>query len=515
MTAKTLERTTFTPTKDPSVWYASSRTRPGVTYRMERVGYPDMWCACPATKRCAHLKELADMLALVPAPAPAPKDEWNDIAPAPVRSYFFTEPTAPPVRVPEPPKGKPMSGFVKATKEQSKLRMALIGPSGSGKTYTALAIAKHLNLGKIAFIDTERGSASKYAHEFDFDVLTLDPPFTIEKYIEAIRMAGDAGYGVLIIDSLSHAWAGAGGMLEYVDNRKKSSGGKDGFSAWGDATPKQNHFIDSILGSNCHVIATMRSKMTYVQAKDERTGKTAIEKHGLQPIQRDGVEYEFDIIGDLDEHNTLRITKTRASSLSEYVADKAGAELAGMIRSWLLDGVAAKPDAPEVKKATYPWGAAMKAALAKSPYEVKDMYDHVLDYLAAHLPYAIDDPSAAIDDYLTTTSETQGRKVTAHDLVNTVVDWVGAGRPDVRVQPATARSPKTAAALAYVAQNHPETFDAGPTADMASEAFDAEDRMRRATETFDEGEYTDPSAEPALFDMPSPEPQRAAPGRHG
>lgn len=109
MTAKTLERTTFTPTKDPSVWYAGSRSRPGVTYRIERVGYPDMWCACPATKRCAHLKELADMLALVPTPAPAPKDEWNDITPAPVRAYFFAEPTAPPVRAPEPPKEASMN----------------------------------------------------------------------------------------------------------------------------------------------------------------------------------------------------------------------------------------------------------------------------------------------------------------------------------------------------------------------------------------------------------------------
>ena len=34
--------------------------------------------------------------------------------------------------------------FAKATKQQSRLRLALVGPSGSGKTYSALAIAMGL-----------------------------------------------------------------------------------------------------------------------------------------------------------------------------------------------------------------------------------------------------------------------------------------------------------------------------------------------------------------------------------
>src|SRR5690606_34635021 len=107
-----------------------------------------------------------------------------------------------------------MSGFKKATKSQAKLRMAITGPSGSGKTYTALSVGTPL--GRIAVIDTERGSASKYADLFDFDVLELTE-YNPRNYIEAIRAACAGGYDVLIIDSLSHAWSGQGGVLELVD----------------------------------------------------------------------------------------------------------------------------------------------------------------------------------------------------------------------------------------------------------------------------------------------------------
>ena len=98
-----------------------------------------------------------------------------------------------------------MGGFKKATKSQAKLRMAITGPSGSGKTYSALSIAAPL--GHAAVIDTECGSASKYADLFDFDVLELSE-YHPRNYIEAIKAACAAGYDVLIIDSLSHAWSG-------------------------------------------------------------------------------------------------------------------------------------------------------------------------------------------------------------------------------------------------------------------------------------------------------------------
>ena len=126
--------------------------------------------------------------------------------------------------------------FKKATKEQAKLRMGIIGPAGSGKTYTALLTARNLVPdGKIAVLDTERGSASKYADIFEFDVCELES-FHPENYIKTIQAAEEAGYDVLIIDSLSHAWTGKDGALELVDKAAARERGNS-FAAWRHVTP--------------------------------------------------------------------------------------------------------------------------------------------------------------------------------------------------------------------------------------------------------------------------------------
>ncbi len=224
--------------------------------------------------------------------------------------------------------------FQKATKKQSKLRLALIGPAGSGKTYTALTVATHLVPGgRIALIDTERGSASKYADLFGFDVeeLTSYHPRT---YIEAIAEAQAAGYDVLIIDSLSHAWIGKDGALELVDKAAKRNPSGNSFAAWREVTPVHNQLVDAMLAAKLHIIVTLRSKMEYIQEKDDK-GKTVIRKVGLQPVQRDGLEYEFDVVGDLDQDNTLIVTKTRCSALTGAVITKPGKELASALDAWL------------------------------------------------------------------------------------------------------------------------------------------------------------------------------------
>lgn len=225
--------------------------------------------------------------------------------------------------------------FQRATKRTARLRMALIGPAGSGKTFTALSIATALS-DKVAVIDTERGSASKYSDLFTFDVMEPDV-FSPRTYIDAIVDADQAGYEVLVIDSLSHAWMGRGGALEMVDNASKRNGGGNNFSAWRDVTPQHNAMVDAIIGARLHIIATLRSKMEYVQEKDER-GKTVIRKVGLQPVQRDGLEYEFDVVADLDQENNLVIGKTRCSNLYGRVFHRAGADVAGVLVTWLGSG---------------------------------------------------------------------------------------------------------------------------------------------------------------------------------
>jgi hypothetical protein len=228
-----------------------------------------------------------------------------------------------------------MTLFAKATKHQSKLRMALIGPSGSGKTYTALRVAAAAG-GKIALIDTERGSASKYADMFEFDVLNLDS-FHPERFMEAINAAGEAGYDWLVIDSLSHAWMGKDGALELVDNAKKRSQSGNSFTAWRDVTPIHNHLVDAILGCKCHVIATMRAKTEYVVEKDEK-GRSTPRKIGMAPVQRDGMEYEFDVIADMNHDNDFVVSKSRCPALNGQIINKPGEDLAATLMNWCCSG---------------------------------------------------------------------------------------------------------------------------------------------------------------------------------
>jgi nucleoside-triphosphatase THEP1 len=226
-------------------------------------------------------------------------------------------------------------GFKKATKAAAKLRLGLIGPAGSGKTMSALRIAHGLG-GRVAVIDTERGSASLYSGErgLDFDVLELET-YEADRFVAAISQAEQAGYDVLIIDSLSHAWAGKGGILEFVDAAAKRSGGGS-FSGWRDATPRHNQLVDAILGAKLHIICTLRSKVEHVI--EQVNGRTQVRKVGLQPVQRDGLEYEFTVVGDVTQDHELIITKTRAAWLKDQIIREAGEELGKQLAAWLAAG---------------------------------------------------------------------------------------------------------------------------------------------------------------------------------
>lgn len=225
--------------------------------------------------------------------------------------------------------------FEPATKDQAKARVALAGPSGSGKTWTSLTIATALGE-RIAVIDTERGSASKYASDFKFDRLNLhryDP----RDMAKALAAAAHAGYDVVIIDSLSKFWSGAGGMLEQVDAAAKRSYGNNSFGGWKEARPMESDMIEALLGYPGHVIVTMRTKTAYEIIEDER-GRKVPTKLGLKPEQREGIEYEFDIVGDMDLQNALTVSKSRCKTLSGRVIQRPDFSLGEEILAWLTDG---------------------------------------------------------------------------------------------------------------------------------------------------------------------------------
>lgn len=227
--------------------------------------------------------------------------------------------------------------FKKATKESATIKLAITGPSGSGKTYSALLLAKGLG-GKTALLDTEYGSASLYADQFDFDTWDEDDPngFPPEYFIRVIKAAEAAGYNNLIIDSLSHEWSGRGGCLEIVDALSKGKYRGNSYVAWGEVTPRHAKLIEAIVSAKINIIATMRAKTEYVLNKDEKTGKSTPQKVGLGSVQRDGTDYEFTIMFELDRDSHIASAGKDRTSMF-YTPCIISEETGHRIKSWLTE----------------------------------------------------------------------------------------------------------------------------------------------------------------------------------
>ena len=225
--------------------------------------------------------------------------------------------------------------FTKAVKHEARGRVALIGPAGSGKSFTMLTLARELAGpdGKIAAVDTEHGSLSKYADQFEFDVIELGA-FTASHFLEALTAAEQGGYAVFCCDSLSHFWMGKDGALEFVDASAKRSGRGDSFQGWKEFRPYEREMTDRMIASPCHIICTMRTKNEYVEEVNER-GKKVRRKIGLAPVQRDGLEYEFDLVGSMDDENVFITDKTRCSAYAGKAIKKPAGKDFADFKKWL------------------------------------------------------------------------------------------------------------------------------------------------------------------------------------
>ncbi|MCT3630174.1 AAA family ATPase [Elizabethkingia anophelis] len=221
-------------------------------------------------------------------------------------------------------------------RRKAKIKMALQGSAGAGKTFSALLLAQGLtkgNFSKVAIIDTENGSADLYAHLGNYNVLSLAPPFTPEKYVEAIDVCIEAGMEVIIIDSISQSWE------ELLDYHSKLAG--NSFTNWAKVTPRQNAFIDKILQCNAHIIATMRTKQDYVL--NQKDGRFIPEKVGLKAVQRNDLDYEFTIVFDVDIKHFAVSSKDRTGLFMDKPEFKISAETGKMILNWCNNGNEDKP----------------------------------------------------------------------------------------------------------------------------------------------------------------------------
>jgi hypothetical protein len=260
--------------------------------------------------------------------------------------------------------------FQKAVRKRAKLRLAVAGPSGSGKTTAALNIAKGLG-GKVAVLDTERGSASLYSDLFEFDTLELNPPFSPERFIEAVKAAEKAGYDTLILDSITHEWNGSGGCCDINEALAAAKYRGNTWSAWSETTPRHRAFLDALLQSPMHIIATMRSKTETVQGEDKK-----VRKVGMKTEQRDGTDYEFTVMFDLDHGSHIAMAskdRTRLFMDPAQLTPETGERLLAWLNSGAeqrltdaevdehLDAISNAQDMDALKRA---FAAAYKAAKA-------------------------------------------------------------------------------------------------------------------------------------------------------
>lgn len=230
-----------------------------------------------------------------------------------------------------------------AVKHALRARIGLLAPTGGGKTFTGLqflfAMVRLGMANRVGVIDTEHGSASKYLGDPfpGFRVIEMADDFSPEQYIEAMQIMADDGVDALLVDSLTHAWAGKGGSLELKDRFSRQQNFND-YTAWGPVSAMQNRLIEALLSYPGHLVVTLRLKMEHVLEKDPVTGKNVVRKVGLQPVQRDGMEYEFDVVGDLDQDHNFRVSKTRCRTLDGYSVNKPGEEVVRKLRGWLESG---------------------------------------------------------------------------------------------------------------------------------------------------------------------------------
>ena len=219
----------------------------------------------------------------------------------------------------------------KAERRQAVIKLAIQGPSGSGKTYSSLLLAKGLveSWNEIAVIDTENNSSHLYSHLGNYNVLSLSEPFSPERYTEAITTCEKAGMKAIILDSISQEWEGSGGIIETHGNMAGNS-----FTNWNRITPRHNAFVQKILQSQCHIIVTIRSKQDYVLT--DKNGKMVPEKVGLKGVTRDGMDYEFTVVLDLDIKHQATASKDRTGLFTNPLPFTITEQTGSRIRVWCL-----------------------------------------------------------------------------------------------------------------------------------------------------------------------------------
>lgn len=213
------------------------------------------------------------------------------------------------------------SGFREASRKEAKPLIGIHSESGNGKTWSALLLARGFvgPSGRIGMIETEggRGEANVgRAPVGQYLVRPIRGDFSPQEYGRAIDDAEKANLDALIIDSASHEWEGAGGVLSMAaDNQAK---GLKGVLVW--QQPKilhQRHFMLRLMQTPIPlVIVCMRSKYPM-----EKKGNDWVRSTVLEPKQADDILFEMFVHGWIDAEHRFHVSKYTLPELAQVVKD--------------------------------------------------------------------------------------------------------------------------------------------------------------------------------------------------
>lgn len=242
--------------------------------------------------------------------------------------------------------------FVKAVREKVYLKALLTGPSGCGKSWSALELATGLSRkcnSDIAYIGTEGDRDKLYAQKkskhgdytFEYDLLQLENPFSTEKFMSAIDEAIDAGYKIIIIDSITAEW-------KYLNDLHDKMPGNS-FTNWGKLKPKHREMIDKILAAPAHIICCARGKDEWTM--EDKNGKQVPKKVGLGSQTDKDISYEMMLSIQIDQdthiaHADKDNTGLWGENRYAVITAKDGEELF----AWCENGKIPELKKPEIQK---------------------------------------------------------------------------------------------------------------------------------------------------------------------
>lgn len=231
---------------------------------------------------------------------------------------------------------------------QSKAVIGIAGVSGDGKTYTALLMARGMvnKASEIGFLDTENKRGSLYANILDgqFMIGDLYPPFSPERYANAIKEFQDFGVKVLVIDSVTHEWEGDGGCDD-IANGLKADGTPRKVANWIGAKREHKKFMNVLLQSNMDIICCIRAR-----EKTDFKDPTKPVSLGILPICEKNFMFEMTAsIMVLNQGKTQKHLKVPSFLIDSFGNGQGylGIETGKKIRAWLNKG---KKESPEILK---------------------------------------------------------------------------------------------------------------------------------------------------------------------